>query len=116
MPPTGMRSSQVNRSRANALVMMQDTGTLQGEMGSPPTMTPIPNVRCRVERYKPTMPPPPSVINDTSNLYMLTVAWNQTLQEQWQFIHNGHTYEIQAVMDDDTPVLFNQAYMSRVTR
>lgn len=118
MPPTGMRTAQINKSRANVSVMLQETGTLRGMMGTPRTQTEVPNVRCRVQAIDPSTGKavPVGEINEYSGLYKLQVLWDQSLEVDWQFDHNGHTYDIKALVDDETPLLFRQAYMLRVTK
>jgi hypothetical protein len=121
MPPTGLSGAALNRARAAALKLMPDTWIVQPPLRLPdgaggwsetfPTSGEMP---CRVDPMNPLGVDVVAAREASVSRFKLTVPWDKVLIVGQQGQHNGFTYEIRELKNDQTPVIYRQAIIERV--
>lgn len=97
--------------------LLLDTCTLKRMTGTPRVLTTITSsLPCTV-----TVDQRKNQSNEMAELdmgvqtYTLIVPYTTVLYKEDQITHGGHVYEVRAVQDDETPLLFKTATMTRVS-
>ena len=73
------------------------------------------NEPCRVDAPRPSGETGNAEMNLIPQVYTLTVKYNRTLAIGMQVQHNGNTYEIKGLADDNSSSISNSALMVRIT-
>ncbi len=121
MPPVGVTAATLNRMRASALKLMPETCTIQqnqrvddGSGGKKRSwVTVATNVPCRLDKAGGSGDPSQGA-NANTGLYPFTAKYDAPLTDDCRVLHGGHTYEIAALFDDQTPLITKDAELRRV--
>lgn len=119
MPNLSTRQIAVMRNMVNR--MLTDTCVLQTVSipsdyagGWREQWTAVGTFPCRVEPGNPSQPGVIAGRSASIARFKLTVAATTSIAVNQQVIHGGFTYVIRELMDDQTPLVYREAYIERI--
>ena len=101
--------------RADLLLALPDTATVYRTSGTPRTRTAVYSLMpIYVQVDRETGSVAMDELNPGITLYIAIYPATYTLMKDDQVVHNGHTFEVDDLMDDNSPLAHKQVRMTKV--